>query len=84
MAPLLIGLFIFTAATAVGTCLGRLVNPARSLDPVLYDRHFHDIWIYLVGPLLGGVVGGAVWTLFRQRSKQGAATNDAAAPTPTA
>ena len=84
MAPLLIGLFIFTAATAVGPASGGSFNPARSLDPVLYDRHFHDIWIYLVGPLLGGVVGGAVWTLFRQRSEEGVGAGGAGASAPTA
>ena len=64
MAPLLIGLFIFTAADAIGPASGGSFNPARSLDPVLYNGDFGDIWIYLVGPLVGGVVGGALWLLF--------------------
>ena len=33
MAPLLIGLFIFTAADAIGPASGGSFNPARSLDP---------------------------------------------------
>jgi aquaporin Z len=61
MAPFLIGLFIFTAATAVGPASGGSFNPARSLDPVLYNQDWGDVWIYLVGPLAGGVIGGAVW-----------------------
>jgi MIP family channel proteins len=61
MAPLLIGLFIFTAATTVGPESGGSFNPARSLDPVLYNQDWSDVWIYLVGPLLGGVLGGGVW-----------------------
>ncbi len=61
MAPLLIGLFIFTAATAVGPASGGSFNPARSLDPVLYNQDWSNLWIYLVGPLAGGVVGGAIW-----------------------
>ena len=61
MAPLLIGLFIFTAATTVGPASGGSFNPARSLDPVLYNQDWGDVWIYLVGPLAGGVIGGAVW-----------------------
>ena len=64
MAPLLIGLFIFTAADAIGPASGGSFNPARSLDPVFYNGDFGDVWIYLVGPLVGGVVGGAVWLLF--------------------
>ena len=50
MAPLLIGLFIFTAADAIGPASGGSFNPARSLDPVLFNFDFGDLWIYLVGP----------------------------------
>ena len=64
MAPLLIGLFIFTAADAVGPASGGSFNPARSLDPALFNWSFDDLWIYLAGPLIGGVVGGVVWLLF--------------------
>ena len=49
MAPLLIGLFIFTAVTAIGPASGGSFNPARSLDPVLFNFDFGDLWIYLVG-----------------------------------
>jgi aquaporin Z len=64
MAPLLIGLFIFTAADAIGPASGGSFNPARSLAPVIYNWDFGDVWIYLVGPLVGGVIGGAIWILF--------------------
>jgi MIP family channel proteins len=64
MAPLLIGLFIFTAADAIGPASGGSFNPARSLDPAIVNGEFGDIWIYLVGPLVGGVIGGAIWVLF--------------------
>ena len=64
MAPLLIGLFIFTAADAVGPASGGSFNPARSLDPALFNWSFGDLWIYLVGPLVGGLVGGVVWLMF--------------------
>ena len=67
MAPLLIGLFIFTAVSAVGPASGGSYNPARSLDPALYNGDFSHIWIYLVGPLVGGVLGGAIWTAFGDR-----------------
>jgi aquaporin Z len=61
MAPFLIGLFIFTGAAVVGPASGGSFNPARSLDPVLWNQEWGDVWIYLVGPLAGGVLGGAVW-----------------------
>ena len=61
MAPFLIGLFIFTAAATVGPASGGSYNPARSLDPVLWNQEWSDVWIYIVGPLAGGVLGGAIW-----------------------
>jgi len=69
MAPLLIGLFIFTAATTVGPASGGSFNPARSLDPVLYNQDLGDVWIYIVGPLAGGVLGGAIWAYLVQGRK---------------
>ena len=65
MAPLLIGLFIFTAADAVGPASGGSFNPARSFDPALFNGNFGDLWIYLVGPLAGGLIGGAIWLAVR-------------------
>ena len=62
MAPLLIGLFIFTAATTVGPASGGSFNPARSLDPVLYNQEWSDVWIYIVGPFAGAILGGAIWS----------------------
>jgi aquaporin Z len=67
MAPFLIGLFIFTAAVTVGPASGGSFNPARSLDPVLWNQEWGDVWIYLVGPLAGGVLGGAVWAYLMLR-----------------
>lgn len=61
MAPFLIGLFIFTAASVVGPASGGSFNPARSLDPVLYNQDWGKVWIYIVGPLAGGVLGAAIW-----------------------
>ena len=61
MAPLLIGLFIFTAATTVGPASGGSFDPARSLDPVLYNQDWGNVWIYIVGLLAGGILGAAIW-----------------------
>ncbi len=67
MAPFLIGLYIFTAAVTVGPASGGSFNPARSLDPVLWNQEWSDVWIYIVGPLAGGVLGGAIWAYLVER-----------------
>jgi len=73
MAPFLIGLFIFTAAATVGPASGGSFNPARSLDPVFYNQEWGDVWIYVVGPLAGGVLGGAIWGYVVARRETAAA-----------
>lgn len=59
-APFAIGLFIFTAATVCGPFTGGSFNPARSITPALIDGTFTHLWIYIVGPLAGGALGGFV------------------------
>ena len=41
--------------------------PARSLDPAIYNLDFGKIWIYLLAPLIGGLLGGAIRVLFDPR-----------------
>src|SRR3954467_1251915 len=74
MAPLLIGLFIFTAVDAIGPASGGSFNPARSLDPALFNWSFGHLWVYLVGPLAGGLAGGVVWLMFHPASLHEAAS----------
>jgi aquaporin Z len=41
-----------------------LVNPVRSLAPDLVRGAFHTSWIYVVGPLVGAMIGVAFeWIL---------------------
>ena len=61
LAPLMIGLFIFVASVTVGPSSGGSFNPARSIDPVLWNQDWGNVWIYVVGPLAGAVLGGAIW-----------------------
>ena len=65
MAPVLIGGFIFTAAVVIGPISGGSFNPARSICPAITDFEFSNLWIYIVGPLVGGLLGGAVNYSFR-------------------
>ena len=58
LAPVLIGGFIFTAALTVGPSSGGSFNPARSLAPAIWAGKLNDVWIYIIGPLVGGAVGG--------------------------
>jgi MIP family channel proteins len=63
-APFAIGLFIFTAASTVGPMSGGSFNPARSIAPALISGDFTNLWVYIVGPLVGGVLAGLLHTYF--------------------
>jgi aquaporin Z len=41
---------------------GASVNPARSLGPAIVGTEFNDIWIYLIAPPIGAVLG---WIAYR-------------------
>jgi aquaporin Z len=41
---------------------GASVNPARSLAPAIVGGEFGDIWVYLVGPGIGAILG---WVLYK-------------------
>jgi glycerol uptake facilitator-like aquaporin len=42
---------------------GASVNPARSIGPALLGGDLGSLWIYLVGPIVGAVIGWAAWVL---------------------
>jgi aquaporin TIP len=60
MAPLAIGGFIFIAALTMGSFSGGAFNPARAIDAAVYAVDFGNLWIYIVGPLIGAALAGAL------------------------
>ncbi len=69
LAPLAIGGFIFAAALTMGASSGGSFNPARSIDPAVYAGEFGDLWLYVVGPLAGAVLAGAISILLRSEQR---------------
>ncbi len=48
---------------------GASVNPARSIGPALVsgsDRAISELWVYLLAPLVGALVGWIVWKVVVQ------------------
>ncbi len=79
-APFAIGLFIFTAAVVCGPISGGSFNPARSLAPAIVAGEFGSLWLYIVGPLIGGAIGGLIHAAFKEPERRpvpGAAVADA-------
>lgn len=54
----------FALAAAVfigGPVTGGAVNPARALGPMIVAGKFTSFWIYIVGPLIGGVLAALLY-----------------------
>mgnify|MGYP000415611554 CR=1 FL=1 len=59
-----IGAYIVLAGLWAGPISGASMNPVRSLAPDLLRGDFSTSWIYLVGPLIGALIGVAFeWIL---------------------
>ncbi|HET9211022.1 MAG TPA: aquaporin [Thermoanaerobaculia bacterium] len=65
---LAIGLTLTFAILMGGPLTGASLNPARSIGPAVATGNFNDLWVYLVGPALGGIVAGVLYkTVFEER-----------------
>lgn len=58
MAPVAIGLTLVFCILMGGPLSGASLNPARTLGPALLTGNFANIWLYFIGPPLGGVLAG--------------------------
>ncbi len=74
IAPLLIGSVVFLIGMTFGHNCGYAINPARDLGPRLFTAiagwgpevftvNNYWFWVPIVGPLIGGVLGGWIYDL---------------------
>lgn len=67
LAGLLIPLTLIAIHLAAVPFTGSSVNPARSLGPAIVAGDLTSIWIYLVGPTVGALIGWAVWAFVARK-----------------
>lgn len=58
-----IGLVLAVSFFAVAPLTGASANPARSLGTAIFGQTLSSYWIYIVGPLLGGIVAVIVYKI---------------------
>ena len=61
MAVLAIPLTLVAIHFAIATVTGSSVNPARSIGSALVGGDLNQLWIYIVGPILGGIIGFGIY-----------------------
>lgn len=65
-AGLAVGATIAMEAFVAGPLTKASMNPARSLGPAVVAGDVSQLWIYIVGPIVGAIVGGLIHVLLRQ------------------
>lgn len=68
-----IGLVVTFGMLAGGPMTGGAMNPARWFGPALVSGTWTDSWVYVVGPLAGGIVAGLVGQVVFDTKKPSAA-----------
>jgi MIP family channel proteins len=57
IAAIAVGFALASAVFVAGPLTGGAVNPVRALGPMIVAGQLDDFWIYIVGPLVGGLLG---------------------------
>ncbi|HVL32197.1 MAG TPA: aquaporin, partial [Actinomycetota bacterium] len=75
IAGLPIGFAIVMGVAMGGTLTGGAMNPARWFGPALVGGFWSNWWVWLVGPIAGGIVAASLYDaiILRQRGAGGSA-----------
>jgi len=61
IAPIAVGFALAVGVFIAGPVTGGSVNPARSLGPMLVAGDLTSVWLYILGPIVGGVLGALLY-----------------------
>jgi len=60
-APLAVGAALAVSIFIAAPVTGGAVNPARAFGPAVVSGNLHALWVYLLAPLVGGVLAAVVY-----------------------
>ncbi|XP_050234200.1 probable aquaporin NIP-type [Mercurialis annua] len=69
LAGIAVGMTIMLNVFVAGPVSGASMNPARSLGPAIVMHSYKGLWAYIVGPIIGMVIGGFAYNLIRFTDK---------------
>jgi aquaporin Z len=73
MSAIAVGAYIILAGFWAAPVSGASMNPARSFGPDLATGDFSNYWVYIVGPIVGGLIAVGFAYILRGRSDVGGA-----------
>lgn len=68
IAPLAVGFALACGVLIAGPVTGGSLNPARTLGPMIVAGQFTAVWVYIVGPIIGGVLAALVYDRFASQA----------------
>ncbi|KAK8552235.1 hypothetical protein V6N13_120647 [Hibiscus sabdariffa] len=69
LAGIAVGSAVCITSILAGPISGGSMNPARSLGPAMASEEYRGIWIYVVGPVMGALMGAWSYNLIRTTEK---------------
>ena len=69
IAPIAVGFALAVGVFIAGPVTGGSVNPARSLGPMLVATDLTSVWLYILGPIVGGVLGALLYDRFMAQTE---------------
>jgi len=72
-AGIVIGFIVYGIIILVGPITGAALNPARQIGPELLGAaigattHLDQLWVYIAGPVVGGLIGAFLYQFIGQR-----------------
>ena len=61
VAPIAVGFALACGVFIAGPISGGAVNPARALGPMVVSGNLESVWLYVVGPVVGGVAAALLY-----------------------
>ncbi|KAL9231288.1 hypothetical protein vseg_006533 [Gypsophila vaccaria] len=69
LAGIAVGMVILLNVIIAGPISGASMNPARSLGPAIVMHNYKGIWVYIIGPPIGTILGAFTYNLIRFNDK---------------
>ncbi|XP_021889689.1 aquaporin NIP2-1-like [Carica papaya] len=69
LAGIAVGSAVCITSILAGPVSGGSMNPARSIGPALASQYYKGIWVYLVGPVTGTLLGAYSYNLIRVKDE---------------
>ena len=69
IAPIAVGFALAVGIFIAGPITGAAVNPARALGPMIVAGSFTSVWLYVLGPIVGGVLAALLYDRFMAQTE---------------